>query len=119
MLLFAAGAVLLVMLVASSFKLSSDTETQAAEIAGERLVRIAARRTKLGLLNAETGQRGFLLTGEEIYLEPYYRGIEETKKYLAELKAQAKEPRDIERVAVILPVVEKKIAEMAKTISLA
>lgn len=119
MLLFAAGAVLLFMLVVSSFKLSSETKAQAADIAEQRLVRIAARKTKVGLLNAETGQRGFLLTGEEIYLEPYVRGIEETRKYLAQLKTQAKDPRDIERVAVIGPVVEKKLAEMAQTIALA
>jgi len=119
MLLFAAGAVLLFMLVVSSFKLSSETEAQAAEIAEQRLVRIAARKTKVGLLNAETGQRGFLLTGEEIYLEPYVRGIEETRKYLGQLQAQAKDPGDIDRVAIIVPVVEKKLAEMAQTISLA
>lgn len=119
MLLFAAGAVLLFMLVVSSFKLSSETEAQAAKIAEQRLVRIAARKTKVGLLNAETGQRGFLLTGEEIYLEPYDRGISETRKYLDQLKAETKDPNDVGRVGVIAPIVEKKLAEMAQTISLA
>ncbi len=119
MLLFAAGAVLLFMLVISSFKLSSETEAQAEKIAEQRIVRMAARKTKVGLLNAETGQRGFLLTGEDIYLEPYFRGIADAKKYLGDLMENAKDRADQDRIAVIAPIVEKKLAEMAQTISLA
>jgi len=119
MLLFAGGALLLLMLVISSFKLSSETEAQAAEIAKQRLVRVAARNTSFGLLNAETGQRGFLLTGEEIYLEPYYLGSKEAKKRLDDLTAQASDPSDLERMAIIAPVVGKKLAEMEQTIALA
>lgn len=31
----------------------------------------------MGLLNAESGQRGFLLTGDDAYLEPYFAGREQ------------------------------------------
>ena len=39
-----------------------------AEVAG---IRIELRELLAAYVNAETGQRGFLLTGEEAYLEPY------------------------------------------------
>ncbi len=32
-------------------------------------------RLMMGLLNAESGQRGFLLTGKEEYLDPYFEGV--------------------------------------------
>lgn len=41
----------------------------------------------LGFLrDAETGQRGFLLTGKNEYLEPFNNGVEQTKKSLHNLK---------------------------------
>ncbi len=36
-------------------------------------------------LDAETGQRGFLLTGDGAYLEPYYDGVSAARRNLAEL----------------------------------
>lgn len=34
-------------------------------------------RLMIGLLNAESGQRGFLLTGQDEYLDPYFEGSQE------------------------------------------
>jgi CHASE3 domain sensor protein len=34
------------------------------------------RSLLIGLLNAETGARGYLITGDEIYLGPYYIGVQ-------------------------------------------
>ena len=39
----------------------------------------------IGMLDADTGQRGFALTGEEQYLEPYNRGIQTVPAELANL----------------------------------
>jgi len=41
--------------------------------------------TTIALLNMETGQRGFLLTGIESSLQPYEKGIEELKKHIKSL----------------------------------
>src|SRR5437870_10284755 len=38
-----------------------------------------------GLVDAETGQRGFLLTGKDLYLEPYNRAIQVVPTELASL----------------------------------
>ncbi|MBY0225615.1 MAG: CHASE3 domain-containing protein [Hyphomicrobium sp.] len=118
-LLIVVGAGMLVLLVAASFRLTSETANRAEAIASERLVRIAARQTHMGLLRAESGQRGYLFTGEEAYLPPYYDGLEEARTGLADLVARGVDPADAARIAKIMAIVEPKLAEMAETVALA
>jgi len=40
----------------------------------------------IGTLNTETGARGFLITGDPAYLEPYNSGKEETLSHLRRVK---------------------------------
>ncbi len=49
-------------------------------------VLLAAYVLETGLVNAETGQRGFLITGQEKYLEPYKSAQAEIKISLAKLR---------------------------------
>ena len=69
--------------------------------------------------DSETGQRGFLLTGKDEYLEDYRRGLEGTSsnfKNLEELTASnPDEQRQLETIRQELAV---KFAELATTISL-
>ncbi|MFL0797387.1 MAG: methyl-accepting chemotaxis protein [Cellvibrionaceae bacterium] len=44
----------------------------------------------LALVNMETGQRGFLLSGKEESLEPYIQGSKDLTRYLAQLKKKIK-----------------------------
>lgn len=118
-LLIVAGTALLIVLVTASFKLSSETTDRAAIISAERLVRIAARQTHMGLLRAESGQRGFLFTGDEAYLGPYYDGLEEARRGLTDLVQRGSDPADKGLIGKITAVVEPKLAEMAKTVALA
>lgn len=37
---------------------------------------------RASVVDVESGQRGFLLTGEESFLEPYYRGLGEVEKHI-------------------------------------
>ncbi len=116
LLLVVAGAVMLFLLVVSSFKLSSETSARADEIAQERLVRIAARQTQIGLLNAESGQRGYLVTGEEPYLEPYYTGVDEVRRGLSDLEQRIVNAEDRARMDSIKSVIEAKLREMDTTV---
>ena len=38
------------------------------------------------LKDAETGQRGFVITGEERYLEPYNAALDEAAKHVAHFR---------------------------------
>lgn len=46
----------------------------------------AADRAFIGLVSAETGQRGYILTGLDAYLEPYHAGLRTYDSVAAELR---------------------------------
>lgn len=110
-LLIAGGTIMLVMLVVSSFKLSSETNDRAIAVETERSVRTASRITLLGLLNAETGQRGFILTGEEAYLTPYDEGIAEARRGIGDLQLRVFRAEDQKLVDKIEPIVRAKLGK--------
>jgi PAS domain S-box-containing protein len=69
--------------------------------------------------DAETGQRGYLLTGEEKYLTPYYLAIQLASGEMARLKSLLTEPRDQPRDAARLSdLLDQKLAELHQTIEL-
>ncbi|MDX8408898.1 MAG: response regulator [Mariprofundales bacterium] len=51
----------------------------------------ALRQLREDLLNIETGERGFLLTGELIFLEPYQLGLEQFRSDLNTVRARISE----------------------------
>jgi methyl-accepting chemotaxis protein len=71
------------------------------------------------LKDAETGQRGYIITGEESYLEPYKSALTGLKTTLADLKnLTGDNPDQQHRFARIAPLIESKLAELAETIAL-
>ncbi|HVR84453.1 MAG TPA: methyl-accepting chemotaxis protein [Planctomycetota bacterium] len=74
---------------------------------------------KILLLDAETGQRGYLLTGEERYLEPFHSAtveIESIQKRLGELAQDI--PSQERRTEALKPLVSEKLGELNDTIRL-
>ncbi|HEX4263544.1 MAG TPA: response regulator [Verrucomicrobiae bacterium] len=69
------------------------------------------------VIDAETGQRGFLLTSEESYLEPYNQAVAELKARsdaLQQLVAVGELPKsDMDAVSDLI---DKKMEELARTI---
>ena len=71
------------------------------------------------LVNAETGFRGYLLTGQPEFLQPYDDSIEKVDGSLRSLERQfAAEPRMAQEVGALRSASEDKLAEMARTILL-
>jgi len=55
--------------------------------------------TRARVVDAETGQRGFLLTGDAAYLEPYHEAIKNLDRVTGELKKLTSEnPEQQKRV---------------------
>ncbi|MFC1672866.1 diguanylate cyclase [Pseudomonadota bacterium] len=70
--------------------------------------------------DAETGQRGFLLVGEEAYLDPYTIGVEMARTKLDLLKELTSDnPAQQEKLNTIQEHMSQKFAELARTIELA
>jgi signal transduction histidine kinase len=67
---------------------------------------------------AETGQRGFLLTGQERYLAPYDRAGAAIPAELAELGELVEDESQAARLRAMRPVLAAKLAELAETIRL-
>jgi PAS domain S-box-containing protein len=79
----------------------------------------AAARLLSTLKDSETGQRGFLLTGQAKYLEPYRQSILDIPVALQALRfAAAKRPDQTARIRAIEPLVEEKLAELRQTVEL-
>ena len=69
----------LIVINEASFRSSSDA---VADIEEAQLTRGALNDLKQIILDAETGQRGYLLTGDESYLEPYTNAVNQVNQQL-------------------------------------
>ncbi|UNU26161.1 sensor histidine kinase [Microcoleus vaginatus] len=71
------------------------------------------------LKDAETGQRGYLLTGEERYLEPYHSAIARINKQVVGLQQlTADNKRQQQRLRDLKIAIDAKLAELEGTINL-
>jgi PAS domain S-box-containing protein len=80
---------------------------------------LAIDDTEKFLLDAETGQRGYLLTGEEAYLAPYRAAIKQLDRATARLSDfSSNSPDQQKRFQALEPLIETKLAELQRTIDL-
>ena len=71
------------------------------------------------LKDAETGQRGYLLTGEEPYLQPYHSAIARINAQVGGLQQlTADNNRQQQRITVLKSAIDSKLAELEETINL-
>src|SRR5450755_4147595 len=70
------------------------------------------------LKDAETGQRGFLLTGLESFLEPYDSARTSLSGELATLRRLTLNPDQQRNLETLEPLVTQKLDELAQTIAL-
>lgn len=73
----------------------------------------------VNLVDAETGQRGYLLASKSNYLDPHYSGIVNARKLLKELQSKIdQDPLQQEQLTRIEQLVERKFDELQTTIDL-
>ena len=71
------------------------------------------------LVDAETGQRGFIFTGKEEFLEPYKNGTSAFYQTAMETKKLIKDnPQQVKNMDELETMTEQKLDELAETISL-
>jgi PAS domain S-box-containing protein len=90
------GVVLLVLLIDSAFALRS---TIAVQQASDRVTQTyaainLAQNALNDLVDMETGYRGFLLTGDDTFLEPYTTGHQQFEEDIAQLESTAADNAD-------------------------
>jgi CHASE3 domain sensor protein len=71
-----------------------------------------------GLKDAETGQRGFLLSGDDRFLEPYNAGLAEVTKHLAEARRLTSDnPEQRQRLDALTPMLTARLARLGHRIA--
>ncbi|MCH7970317.1 MAG: methyl-accepting chemotaxis protein [Chloroflexi bacterium] len=71
------------------------------------------------LKDAETGQRGYVITREDRYLEPYNAALANVQAKIADVRELTIDnPAQTRRIDALLPLVDDKFAELLETIDL-
>jgi PAS domain S-box-containing protein len=117
-----AFGLLLALLVANAFVMRRQLGMQIQDqswVMHSRQVLFEAEQTESLLKDAETGQRGFLITGNRSYLVPYDSAITRIGPHIDELALMtADNPAQQERVSRLRTLTDQKLRELAYTISL-
>jgi two-component sensor histidine kinase len=117
--LLAIGLLALLGIVGASLWLAERAQNYVAEVTETRDTRFAAAELRNGLQAAESSQRGFLATGNEIYLAPYDTAKTLALNYLGKLRSSlARYPERSAMFQHLAGLVADKIAEMDETIRL-
>jgi methyl-accepting chemotaxis protein len=116
---FALSFVLLVAIGSVAYR-SIHTLTQTSYAVSHTHLVLEHLATVLSLMkDAETGQRGFVITADDAYLEPYQNAVPETSRVLHELRELTVDnPAQQRRISEIEPLVATKLAELARTIEM-
>jgi two-component sensor histidine kinase len=118
-LLLAVGFLTLLGIVGMTIWLNERAQIYFDEVFEARNVRTAAIELRSALQAAESSQRGFLLTGNEIYLAPYDAAKETAARQLTALKQSLTFYEDAEvMIDRLSTVTGEKIAEMDQSIML-
>ena len=114
----------LAVVVAVLLIVANELNFDAASEASRDSVVVAQRQTSIYdlqrlLLDAETGQRGYMLTGDPSYLQPYTQAVAEVEASLNSLRALVvSNGRMTSEFSVLSRAISRKLAELELTIKL-
>lgn len=112
--------VLVLAAAGSALFIVRGADAQLVDVAKTYELRRQAREMVQALVDAESGQRGYLLTLDEAYLEPYQEAVESIgATYARLLELASDDPAKKSIINGLEESVEHKRAEMATTITLA
>jgi two-component sensor histidine kinase len=117
--LLAIGFMALIGIVGMTIWLGENAQRYADETNRSRDLRVSAVELRSAVQSAESSQRGFLVSGNEIYLAPYASAKAEALARLERLKTQLTDAPSAEPMMQRLSgLVAEKFSEMDRTIAL-
>lgn len=118
-LLLGVGFFTLVGIVLATIWLGERSQFWVSAVIEARETRTAAVELRSALQTAESSQRGFLITGNEIYLAPYDNAKAQTRRRLETLKrALSEDATEKDILTRLAAAVEEKIHELDDTIAM-
>ncbi|MDO8803534.1 MAG: CHASE3 domain-containing protein, partial [Elusimicrobiota bacterium] len=113
------GAALLITVVAAgAFWAFSQIKKDADARKHTAMVIDSANKLMTALIDAETGQRGYLLTGDKAFLEPYLKVRNNISEHLDGLRELTLSSAAHKHLDAMAPLTAAKMAEMANSIEL-
>ena len=118
--LLVVGFLTVLLIIAGALWEANRTQRFSAELSEVLEIRREAFRVMTLVLDAETGQRGYLLSRNEAYLDPYEQAVRDIQAEMARLRAAiAKRPQYSDLVERLSGHIDDKLAELADTVELA
>ena len=109
----------LVFIIVINLWLSNKSEAARKWVDNSEQVKVSLYQVLLEIKSAETGQRGYLLTEDKSYLEPYTQSIVRLDKVLTSLQVlildNFKQQKSLKKIK---PLINEKLSELEKTIFL-
>ncbi|MDZ7872491.1 MAG: CHASE3 domain-containing protein [Rhizobium sp.] len=113
------GTAILIGIIVATFGLVERTQATFEYILQERNIRRMAADLMQKLTDAETGQRGFVITQDELFLEPYESAVGEIREEVDRLAtAVADRPVKAAQMDRLRDRIRGKLAEMGQAINL-
>jgi signal transduction histidine kinase len=113
------GTGILIGIIVATFGLVERTSSTFEYILQERNIRRMAANLMQKLTDAETGQRGFVITRNELFLQPYEAAASEIREDLEQLAQAVKDrPVKVEQIDTLRGRVRAKLDEMGQTVNL-
>jgi signal transduction histidine kinase len=118
MILLGAFALLVTVVVVAGYLVFENRKAGDNVLRSQQIVASLAQLLSLAQ-DAETGQRGYLLTGDPIYLAPYYNATEKMGPALKMIERLTFDsPRQQAEMPRLRAIFDKKFGELARTIAL-
>jgi PAS domain S-box-containing protein len=115
-------SLLLILLVANALVVRRQLATQISDqewMAHTRQVLFELSETESLLNDAESGQRGYLYTGDSKYLVPYHQAVARIMPHIDEIaRMTIDNPRQQEHIPALRNLTRDKLSELARTIDL-
>jgi CHASE3 domain sensor protein len=116
---FIAAVIVLVATIVLGFRSVQSLYQTHESIALAYQTRVALDRVLATLLNAETGERGYVITNNPSYLDPYARAREAIDSNLTQLRGlMADDPDQQVDLARLAELADRKLAELESVITL-
>jgi len=115
--LFVVALALVLVAAALSYRSSVEIQGATARVTNAFQMRGEAQDVLIPVTDAETGQRGYLLTGDTAYLSPYERAVTSLPAALQRFRTLTSDsPEQKRRVDELSVLLDEKMAELAATV---
>jgi len=115
-ILLALGFVILVIISAASIWLVFRSQSDSQLVVHTVDVQNKLARIEVMIRGAEDRQRGYLLTGQSEYLDPFNEFVDAVKADVSALKSEIADNAELEELAAIEPLIDQKFRRLSQTI---